>query len=355
MSSPVTWGKSVKKHSNSHEKELKPIFSYFINKEEIRKFELSKILWKRLWKIPQPEEFTFDGRGEKKIFHYTMGYDLSAVLKYGIIFGDTTISSLERINAPNLTTESRYHNPTNTQKYIRDENDIYRLTIKCPTDADKLFNMEWFDRTFCLNHIKNVIKGINESNRHTQEVKESYWNGEIHKQYIFKGHITPKMIKEVCRWNKETEYWDRVNKKQLSEICSRNDNFKFNSPKSDGLIIYDIKRVFGWCFTNDTTGMVKKYFEKTTHKEVLKDLYRLTDWCVLNLKGRLLYQWRQEVPVSRNKSVDDDELVGFAVEWYNRFNKNDEVDYQSLKMKIDQRVQDYANAVREYNKFPAIV
>ena len=40
----------------------------------------------RLWSIPQPEECTFDGRGYKNLYHYTVKGNLSQILKYGIIF-----------------------------------------------------------------------------------------------------------------------------------------------------------------------------------------------------------------------------------------------------------------------------
>jgi len=349
--------RSIKKLGNSRFKDLRPIFNYFGNIEIQRIEKLRKLRKKHLWEIPQPEEVTFDGRGEKKIFHYTMDYNLNAIMKYGIIFGDVTVGeSLDGINAPNLTTESKFHLPANTQKQILEKNDYYRLSIKCPTDADKLFNMEWFDQVYCLNQTRNMNRDLNKNRKGDKDVQGNV-NGDLDKQYIYRGHITPKMIKEVCRWNKETQYWDRVNKKQISEICSRMENFPFNTP-TEGFSL-SITRMLGSKLLDDTTGMVKKYFKETDHKEWFIDFYRLTDWFVLNLNQRLLKEWRHKVwEVHQNmKSGKDnsiENLVALAVDWYNRFHKNNEVDVRLLMNKIQRRQNDFITAFEEYKKLPAI-
>ena len=337
--------------------DLRPIFDYFSVTDFNRKEKLRKLRKKHLWETPQPKEVTFDGRGEKKIFHFTMDFNLNSIMKYGIIFGDVAVGEeLDGINAPNLTTESRFHLPANTQKGLLEKNDYYRLSIKCPTDADKLINMEWFDNFYCLNSTRNVNRLLNK-NKNRSDIIGNY-NGDLSKQYIYRGHITPKMIKEVCRWNKETQYWDRVNKKPLSEICSRIEDFPFNKPSETG--VFSITRMMGTKMTDDTTGMVKKYHNDTDHKEWIIDLYRLTDWFAFNLKGRILKDWREELwkVTMGSKSKKDGSiqpLVELVVSWYNRFHKNNEVDVRLLMNKIQRRQNDFMTAFEDYQRLPAIV
>jgi hypothetical protein len=347
--------KTYQKESSESKNEKLKIFNYFEVIDSHRKEKIRKLRKEHLWEIPQPEEVTFDGRGEKKVFHYTMDFNLNTIMKYGVIFGDVTVGeSLDGINAPNLTTESRFHLPANTQKGILEKNDYYRLSIKCPTDADKLFNMEWFDKVYCLNQTRNMNRELNKNKNRSDIIGNT--NGDLHKQYIYKGHITPKMIKEFCRWNKKTQYWDRVNKKTLSEICSRIENFPFNRPSET--FVFSITRMLGTRLSEDTTGMVEKYLKETDHKEVFVDLYKLTDWLVLNLNQRLLKNWRKEIwnaVQKTNKTQSMDSLFAFAVNCYNRFNKNDEVDLRLIMNNFNQKKKDFIDAMQDYKRLPAIV
>ena len=114
------FGKTTSKREN-----LRPIFQRFMDKEEIRKGKIREYMSKRLWEIPQPEEVTFDGQGEKNLFHYMMHYQLGSVLKNGIVFGFVMYGNDEFLNAPNLTTESIFHNPSNFDDHKRET--TYRL------------------------------------------------------------------------------------------------------------------------------------------------------------------------------------------------------------------------------------
>jgi len=339
-----------RKISSSHKDELQLIFHKFERMETERKEKKRKYLRKNLWMIPQPESETFEGRGEKNLYHFTRENHINTILKYGIIFGDVVLSSWDGLNAPNLTTESRFHNPANAEVDIIDENEYYRLTVKCPTDEDKLFNFEWFDKTYCLNENRNTIRRINESNKDNNKIRGNY-NGNIDKQYIYKGHITPKMIKEVCKWNKETEYWDRVNKKELKEICSTYEKLPFNNmminSRSDS-VPFTKTRIFGHQITDDTTGMVLKYHQLTDHKEVNKKLYELTDWLSLNLKGNPLTQWRISLThflTGSDFKISD--LVDHTIKFYNRFNKENKVNFDSIMKNLNQRGDEYSIALRE--------
>ena len=341
--------KSIKKlGGSSSEEELRLIFNDFIRRDEEGKHKKRIMMRKRLWKIPQPEEFTFEGKGHKTLYHFTRESNIHSIMEYGIIFGDVILSTYDGLNAPNLTTESRFHDPANAEKVVNDEG-YYRFKVKCPTDGDKLFNYEWFDKTYCLNITRNNIRGINKRNEDNKKIVGTY-NGNIDKQYIYKGHITPKMIKEVCRWNKETEYWDRVNKKELNGICSFYDSLPFHRMNLCSEYAPVIKtRIYGHQITDDTTGMVVKYLQKTDPKEVHNNLYKLTDWISFNLVGKPLIDWRQNV----NKTLEGDRefnisnLLKMSVLFYNKYNKEDEVDLSQFEENTNHRLDVYLGVLKE--------
>jgi len=344
----VNLSHSLKSNSKSNEKYLRPIFNDFMRRDEFQKQKRRIMMRKLLWKIPQPEEFSFEGKGHKNLYHFTRESSLNLIMEHGIIFGDVVLSSWDGLNAPNLTTESRFHDPANAESTI-DEEEYYRFKVKCPTDGDKLFNYEWFDKTYCLNINRNTIRGINQRNKDNKRMTGNY-NGNIDKQYIYKGHITPNMIKEVCRWNKETEYWDRVNKKELNGICSFYDSLPFHRMNLCSEYAPVIKtRIYGHQITDDTTGMVVKYLQKTDPKEVHNNLYKLTDWISFNLVGKPLIDWRQNV----NKTLEGDRefnisnLLKMSVLFYNKYNKEDEVDVSQLEEDTNHRKDVYLGVLKD--------
>jgi len=255
-------------------------------KNEMKRLIISQQNKKReyssvLWSIPQPEEHTFGGRGYKNLFHYTVGNKLPKLLKYGIIFGDVMTDNLEGFNAPNLTTENQYHIPSGaTNQYIKNYK-YYRLTIKCFTDADKLINYGWFDKTYC--------KGINRKVTSTDPSRY----GEIDKQYIYKGHITPSMIAEVKVWNQDTQYWDRPTIREIDDLCVEDGQLPY---LDKSLYQPSQLRMCGFSF-NDYTGMVEEYFAENDHKDVYKDWYYLTDYLCKKFKGETLKKYRMNILV----------------------------------------------------------
>jgi hypothetical protein len=338
--------RSIKNYSK--ENDLRPIFNDFIRRDELKKQRKRIMMRKLLWKIPQPEEFSFEGKGHKNLYHFTRESSLNLIMEHGIIFGDVVLSSWDGLNAPNLTTESRFHDPANAEGHI-DEEEYYRFKVKCPTDGDKLFNYEWFDKTYCLNTNRNTIRGINQRNEDNKRMIGTY-NGNIDKQYIYKGHITPNMIKEVCRWNKETEYWDRVNKKELNGICSFYDSLPFHNMNVFSDYVPVIKtRIYGHQITDDTTGMVMKYHQKTEPKEVHNKLYKMTDWISFNLVGKPLLDWRQKVNqiMEGDRKFDISNLLKMSVLFYNKYNKEDEVDVSQFEEYTNHRKDVYLGVLKE--------
>ena len=266
-----------------------------------------------LWSIPQPEEYTFDARGYKKLFHYTSGDNLYSILKYGIILGGINVNDQEKFNAPCLTTENEFHNPSlRPEKELGQMGDgYYRLTIKCPTDADKLINHGWFDKTYS----NNLIRGVNSKNNGT---------GNVDNQYFYLGDINPSMIKEIKVWNSKTHYWDRPRKKEKEDLCLEYENKPY---KHDFQYLPSQLRICGFQF-NDYTGMVKKFHLENDHKDVWKDLYVLSDTlCEVFKSSSIKNQYRDFIPKYKNnvlwlfgnRSSDGsiDKLIYVVVETYN--------------------------------------
>ena len=256
--------KNERRNHKNKERELRRKKQFQYNKEK------KSVGVRKLWSIPQPEEHTFEGRGYKNLYHFTTGMNLPLILKNGVIFGDVMTDKFDGFNTPNLTTQNVYHLPSNVSqsfnssvqnKVISQRGGYYRLTIKCPTDPDKLINYGWFDKTYC--------KGIN---RKITETNSSHF-GDLWEQFIYLGHITPSMITEVKVWNNETKYWDRPRKKEKEDLCLEYENSKFrykfhNKPSQ--------LRLTGLQF-KDYTGMVEKFHSENDHKDMWKDLYELSD------------------------------------------------------------------------------
>ena len=142
------------------------------------------------------------------------------------------------------------------------------------------------------------------------------------------------MIKEVCRWNKETEYWDRVSKQELNSICSFYDSLPFHRMTLDSEYVPITKtRIYGHQITDDTTGMVVKYHQKTDKKEVYRELYKLTDWMSFNLVGKPLIDWRQSInqTVEGERKFNTSNLLKLTVQFYNKYNNEDEVDLSEFE------------------------
>ena len=248
--------KNERRNHKNKERELRRKKQFQYNKEK------KSVGVRKLWSIPQPEEHTFEGRGYKKLFHYTTGDNLPLILKNGVIFGDVVTDKFDGFNTPNLTTQNVFHLPSNVKKNeLSKRSGYYRLTIKCPTDSDKLINYGWFDKTYC--------KGLNHK---ITETNPSHF-GDLGKQYIYLGHITPSMIKEVKVWNNETKYWDRPRKKEKEDLCLEYENKPYrydfhHFPSQLRLTGLQVK---------DYTGMVEKFHSENDHKDMWKDLYELSD------------------------------------------------------------------------------
>jgi len=293
----------------------------------------------RLWSIPQPEEYTFDGRGHKKLYHYTTENHLPSILENGVIFGDVMTDHFDGFNTPNLTTENKFHNPSSKSEGIMEKNDYYRLTIKCPTEKEKLINYGWFDKTYC--------KGINL--KLTSQDPSIY--GEIFNQYIYLGHITPSMITEVKVWNKKTKYWDRPKKKEIDDMCFEYNNLTFNRKFHH---LPSQTRIGGFLM-DDYTGKVIQFQKENDDKELYKDLYVLTDYICKTLKGRNLMDYREFVITTLIKCERDSKYINVLINGvfkiYNGFvDTNEKLDQTEYLIKIKDQFEKFDNWYDEINK-----
>ena len=199
-------------------------------------------------------------------------------MTYGLFMGDVVgeIEGVRNWNAPNLTSEHGFHNPANKNRHQMEMGSL-RLEIYFDENEENIVPFGWFDRTYCGKISTQIIAECNE---------EGNQNGDKDKQYLYKGPISPQMIKKVSVWNEETRYWDRLSKNEILELtntqsqptlsfCGRNEP------------TYDWLRMCGFSL-NDWTGKIREFYAKTGDREVMKPLYELTDYINDNLNGRKL-------------------------------------------------------------------
>ena len=305
MKNKVQNRKKERRNRKNKERELRRKKQFQHNKE--------KKSLRKLWAVPQPEECTFDERGYKKLFHYTTGDKLHSILKYGIIVGGVNVVYGEGFNAPCLTTENEFHNPSLYPKedvFGSVRGGYYRLTLECPKDADKLINFGWFDKTFCENNIRRLNEQYPEC-------------GNIDKQYLYLGHIKTSMIQEIKVWNSKTNYWDRPRKKEIIDLCKEYEELPFNfkghySPSARRYLGYEL---------NDYTGKISQFNAENDDKNIWKDLYVLTDYLCDIFKRRKSLKREQAKQIERyysnmvnfGKGDNLSDLIYEVVLTYNKF------------------------------------
>jgi hypothetical protein len=231
-------------------------------------------------------------------------------MTYGLIKGDVLgeRNGARNWNAPNLTSQNEFHNPANRGNEINEEGYL-RLEIYFDEKDRNIVPYGWFDRTYCGERNREVISRSNDAGNQ---------NGDIDKQYLYKGPIFPQMIKKVSVWNGETGYWDRLSKNEILELtniqslptlsfCGRNK------------LTYEWLRMCGFSL-NDWTGQIREFYAKTDDREVMKPLYDLTDYINKTLKGRKLLDYRLSV---KNGMIDGkyEETMRFVIMTYNKISK----------------------------------
>lgn len=266
----------------------------------------------KLWSIPTPKHNLSSIDGKVRLYHYTPMGRLGSIMTHGLIKGDVmgNIYGTRNWNAPNLTSESEYHNPANRDVTRDVEKGYVRLEIYFEETDENIIPYGWFDRTYCDGVNRRTIEGSNaDGNR----------NGDIDKQYLYKGPISPKMIKKISVWNKNTGYWDRLSKTQILDLIK-----EYSLPKlsylGEDYINFDWLRMCGHSL-NDWTGKVKEYYEKTDEYEVMSPLYKLTDFINNRLKGDKLGKYKMELQDMVLKGEWED-AFSYVIQTYNKLSKN---------------------------------
>ena len=68
---------------------------------------------KKLFSIPQPEEYSYESRGYQNLYHYTFGDRIPSILKYGVIIGDVMDWCSEWVLILQiLLLKNHFHNPS---------------------------------------------------------------------------------------------------------------------------------------------------------------------------------------------------------------------------------------------------
>ena len=257
-------------------------------KKRIARQKLQKIMGSgpKLWSVPIPKHTLPQIGGKVRLYHYTPIANVGSIMTHGLIKGDVLGDNygVRNWNAPNLTSENTFHNPANRTITKEVEDGYIRLEIYFEETDENIVPFGWFDRTYCNGLNRKVIRTANQEGQN---------NGNIETQYLYKGFISPKMIKKISVWNEDTGYWDRLSQTQIKELVK-----EYSLPKlsfcGKNYITYDWLRMCGHSL-NDWTGKIEAFYEKTDEYEVFSPLYELTDFINNHLKGSRLGEYKMTV------------------------------------------------------------
>ena len=197
--------------------------------------------------------------GKVRLYHFTQPYFLEAILRYGIAVGDVLAADISLgWNAPNLTANRFFHNPANRNAEIV-EIDYLRLEIILEASDEKIIPMDWFDPNFAKSNTQVCIeKGL----------ENGIDNGTLNEYYLYKGAVPPSAITKISKWNAKTQFWDRLSKTEIRELCQ-----KKMPDKGITTVV-----LVGNYIDNDWTGGVAEEAIKFQHREhPLRGLYKLAD------------------------------------------------------------------------------
>jgi hypothetical protein len=266
-----------------------------------------------LWSVPIPKHNLPSIGGKVRLYHYTPIDRIGSIMTYGLIKGDVVGDKVggRNWNAPNLTSQNEFHNPANRGNEINEEGYL-RLEIYFDEKDRNIVPFGWFDRTYCGDRNREVIWGSNVAGNQ---------NGDIDKQYLYKGPIFPQMIKKVSVWNGETGYWDRLSKNKILELTNIQ-SLPTLSFMGRNELTFDLVRMCGFSF-DDWTGQIREFYAKTDDREVMKPLYELTDYINDTLQGRKLRDYKRDVTIKMT-SGKYNETILFIMDTYGElFGRNE--------------------------------
>ena len=168
-------------------------------------------------------------------------------------------------------------------------------------------------------------------NRRLEGIKSTYF-GDIDKQYIYKGHITPDMIESIYTWNEENQDWVSMTQQDINDICKKYKDL----PSKPRTGIRQL-RVTGLVF-NDYTGMVKTYFVENDYKETYQHLYKYSDYICDNLTGTSLRKYRKKAFYFLHREMIE-ELIYFIMKRYNVMVQSEyRIDLEKEMVELQKRI-----------------
>ena len=213
----------------------------------------------------------------KILYHFTYAMRLKSILDWGIIFGDTVTNRnhIDGLNAPQLTSKSKYHNITSLEDDYLKECGYLRFTISLEHNDKNIINYKEYYAS------KGIKDGIADP-----RLSKRLLDSKIEEQYFYSGHIDTSKIIAIHKYDFRTQKWLMLEEQDaLKEIKEHKVVNSINSP-----------RIFGNVF-NDKTGMVEKFFEANDKNDPLLPLYRYTDYIVKKSNAQQLRKWKIAVMI----------------------------------------------------------
>ena len=212
------------------------------------------------------------------LYHFTYSAHLRSILKHGIVFGDAVTSNdhLNGINAPSLTTKSKYHNVTSLDEETLSNHGYIRFTVRLEHDDNKLITA----KDFYKKH--NVTSGVADKKYNS---KTDY--GTLTQQHFYLGHIDIGKIIAVHKYDYKKQKWIILEEEQAIKDVIKSEVEKHTH-------IHHLPRLMGNVY-NDTTGMVQKVFNESDKYDTMYPIYKYTDYIVKNSSKQQLKKWKYKV------------------------------------------------------------
>lgn len=298
----------------------------------------------KLWSVPIPEHNLPVIDNKVRLYHFTDNFKLDSILKHGLIKGDIYGGRtkdhflIQNYNGVNLTSENEFHNPANKPvSFTTKENTYLRLEVYFDADDTNIISFSWFDKVYFNNTNRDLIAECNAKGNN---------NGDINKQYLYKGYISPDMIKKVSAWNPKTKYWDRL---------SKGDIHKLSNPYL-GNWVFEYGRVGGWDLI-DWSGKLDYLKSETDYTNMFLPVYMLSDALVrrFNKQQLRIFQRNLDTYIAGFKENWTTKMIEYVVKEYNRFFKDEykeghEVSFPLLVNLINERQKQLNNDLIEYQK-----
>ena len=135
------------------------------------------------------------------LYHYTHSTNLKDILNWGIIFGDTVTSAdhLGGLNAPQLTTKTKFHNVTSFDDEELKKVGYIRITVRIDHDDKKLVKYRDYYAS------KGMKDGIANN---SYNIKQKM--GTLDEQHFYEGHIDSSMFVGIHKYDFRTQKWIKL-------------------------------------------------------------------------------------------------------------------------------------------------